>query len=121
MKVLLARALSSGARRRPFALVRRAEVDGRLQFSLPGRPLFPALGEDTILKPTFDWQLRSSAAGHNNAELSYISGGMSWEADYNVVAPEDRDLADITGWVTLDNQSGKTFDHARVRLSIVID
>ncbi len=92
------------------------EVDGRLQFTLPGRPLFPALGDDTILKPTFDWQLQAAGTGHTDAELSYISGGMSWEAAYNIVAPEDRDLADVTGWVTLDNQSGMTFANARIRL-----
>ena len=27
------------------------EVDGKLQFSLPGQPLFPDLGDDTVLKP----------------------------------------------------------------------
>ncbi len=92
------------------------EVEGKLQFSLPGQPIFPALGEDTILKPTLDWQLQSADAGRTTAELSYVSGGMSWRADYNVVAPENGSLADIVGWVTLDNQSGKTFENARIRL-----
>jgi hypothetical protein len=41
---------------------------------------------------------------------------MRWEADYNVVAPESGDVLDVMGWVTLDNTSGKTFEHARVRL-----
>ena len=45
-----------------------------------------------------------------DAELAYVTGGMSWEANYNVVAPEDGDLLDIIGWMTMDNQSGKTFD-----------
>jgi hypothetical protein len=48
--------------------------------------------------------------------LSYVSGGMSWSADYNIVAPENGDTVDLVGWVTLDNQSGKQFDHARVKL-----
>jgi hypothetical protein len=92
------------------------EVDGKLQFSLPGQPLFPTLGDDTILKPTLDWQLHAGSAGHTTAELSYVSGGMSWHADYNIVAPESGDVADVVGWVTLDNQSGKTFDNARIKL-----
>ncbi|MFB3814076.1 MAG: DUF4139 domain-containing protein [Terriglobales bacterium] len=92
------------------------EVDGRLQFSLPGQPHFPALGEDTILKPTLDWQLQAADSRRTVAELSYVSGGMGWHADYNVVAPENRDVADITGWVTLENQSGKAFENARIRL-----
>jgi hypothetical protein len=51
-----------------------------------------------------------------DAELSYVTGGMTWNADYNVVAPETGDLLDLVGWVTLDNQSGKQFDHAHIKL-----
>jgi hypothetical protein len=83
------------------------EVDGKLRFSLPGQPLFPPLGDDTILKPTIEWQLQADKAAKLDAELAYITGGMSWEADYNIVAPEKSDLLDLIGWVTIDNQSGK--------------
>ncbi len=41
------------------------EVDGKLQFSLPGEPLFPALGDDTILNPTLSWKLNSSRGWAN--------------------------------------------------------
>ena len=92
------------------------EVDGKLQFQLPGQPLFPALGDDTVLKPTFDWVIQSPDRARFEAELSYVSGGMNWSADYNAVAPESGDALDIVGWVTLDNQSGKQFDHARIKL-----
>ena len=92
------------------------EVDGHLQFGLPGQPLFPALGSDTVLKPTLNWLLATDKPGKLDAELSYVSGGMRWEADYNVVAPESGDVLDVMGWVTLDNTSGKTFEHARIRL-----
>lgn len=92
------------------------EVDGQLRFSLPGRPLFPALKDDTILKPTLQWQLESETAGKAELELAYVTGGMSWEADYNLVAPEKGDLLDVLGWVTMDNQSGKSFEAARINL-----
>jgi hypothetical protein len=92
------------------------EVDGKLQFQLPGQPVFPTLGADTVLKPTLDWTIQSAERARFDAELSYVSGGMSWSADYNAVAPESGDLLDVVGWVTLDNQSGKQFDHARIKL-----
>src|SRR5437879_9788207 len=92
------------------------EVDGKLRFTLPGQPLFPPLGDDTILKPTIEWQLQADKAGKLDAELAYITGGMSWEADYNIVAPEKSDLLDFVGWVTIDNQSGKTFETAKIKL-----
>ncbi|MBL9132245.1 MAG: hypothetical protein JNG86_13665 [Verrucomicrobiaceae bacterium] len=92
------------------------EVDGQLQFSLPGEPRFPALADDTILKPTLDWRIHAAQAAKLNAELSYVTGGMSWEADYNIVAAEKGDVVELAGWVTLDNQSGKTFKDAGVKL-----
>jgi hypothetical protein len=92
------------------------EVDGKVQFGLPGQPIFPSLGDDTILKPMLTWKLNADAPGKLNAELAYITGGMSWQADYNVIAPEESDLLDIVGWVTMDNQSGKTFDNAKIKL-----
>ena len=92
------------------------EVDGKLRFSLPGTPLFPALKDETILKPTLNWVLESGRRGSLDAELAYITGGMGWEAAYNVISPEKSDDLDLSGWVTIDNQSGKTFDNAAIKL-----
>jgi hypothetical protein len=92
------------------------ETDGKLQFQLPGLPIFPALANDTILKPALNWILYSAQAARFDAELSYITAGLSWSSDYNLVSPEVGDTVDLVGWVTLDNQSGKQFDHARIKL-----
>ena len=92
------------------------EVAGQLRFSLPGDPIFPALADDTILKPTIEWRLHAEAAAKLDAELCYVTGGMSWEASYNAIAPEKGDTLDLIGWVTMENQSGKTFRGARIQL-----
>lgn len=92
------------------------EIDGKLQFQLPGMPIFPALGDDTILNPTLSWKLNASAETKLDAELAYVTGGLSWKADYNLVAPEEGDKVDIVGWVTFDNRSGKTFRDAKIKL-----
>ncbi len=92
------------------------EVDGRLRFGLPGEPLFPSLKDDTILKPTFHWLIEAEREGRLNAELCYITGGMSWEADYNLIYPEKGEVMDLIGWVTMKNESGKTFENARIKL-----
>jgi len=92
------------------------EVNGKLQFSLPGVPIFPALTDDSILKPTVNWLINSDRAGKLRAELCYVTRGMSWNADYNVVSPQESDLLDLVGWVTIDNQSGKGFEDARIKL-----
>jgi len=92
------------------------EVNGKLMFRLPGEPLFPALPDDSILKPTLTWQLNADRSGPLDAELSYVTGGMSWQAAYNLVAPEKGDTLDLVGWVTIDNQCGKSFQHAKIKL-----
>lgn len=92
------------------------EVAGKLQFGLPGRPLFPALPQDTNLKPTLDWTLQADRGGPLDAELSYVTGGMTWEADYNVIAPTSGDTLDLIGWVTMENRTGKTFENAHIKL-----
>lgn len=92
------------------------EVDGKLRFSLPGEPIFPALADDAILKPTLTWKIGASQAAAFPAELSYLTGGLSWQASYNLVAPENGDTLDLVGWVTMDNQSGHTFADATIKL-----
>ena len=92
------------------------EVGGTLQFTLPGQPIFPSLGDDTILKPTLNWQLRADKPGKLDAEVSYVTSGFTWSADYNLVAPEKGDTVDIIGWITMNNSSGKTFENAKIKL-----
>lgn len=92
------------------------EVNGKLQFSLPGQPIFPALTDGTVLKPTLLWLIETDAAAKLDAELSYVTGEMRWEADYNLVLPERGDTLDMVGWITMDNDSGKSFEQARIKL-----
>jgi len=92
------------------------EVDGKLQFSLPGSPIFPSLGSDNVLKPTLNWKLNSASSGKIDAEVAYLSNGFTWEASYNLVATDKSDLLDVVGWVTMNNQSGMTFTDAKIKL-----
>lgn len=97
------------------------EVNGKMQFQLPGTPLFPATTDGLLLKPTLRWQIQSDKAEHFSAELAYITGGLDWEANYNVVVPNSADVtgdekADLLGWVTIQNRSGTEFPQARIKL-----
>jgi hypothetical protein len=92
------------------------EVDGKLQFSLPGEPRFPSLGDDTVLNPTLSWVIQSKAEAKFDAQLAYITGGLTWESDYNIVAADSGDTVDLVGWITFKNESGRTFRDTRVKL-----
>ena len=92
------------------------EVDGKLRFSLPGQPLFPALGDDTVLKPAINWTIASDRDAKVIAELAYVSEGMTWSADYNVIASSKRSGVDVIGWVSMQNNTGRTFENAHIKL-----
>ena len=92
------------------------EVDGKLRFSLPGQPLFPAMGNDAVLKPTINWTIASDRDARLNAELAYVSKGMTWSADYNVIASPKHRGVYVIGWVSMQNNTGKTFKNAHIKL-----
>lgn len=92
------------------------EVGGKIQFGLPGKPIFDALDPKGFLKPTLLWRLWTDQEGAHETEFSYLTGGMRWEATYNAVAQEKGNALDLIGWVTLENMSGKDFEDARVKL-----
>ena len=110
-KIIRSGFVPGGAAQQPII-----EVNGKLQFSLPGEPRFPSLGDDTILKPAFNWLLQSDAPGAFDAEVGYVTGGFDWSASYNLVSPEKGDNVDLVGWITMKNESGKTFENAKIKL-----
>jgi hypothetical protein len=77
---------------------------------------FPSLPAGLILKPTLQWLVDSQVRGKQTAELSYLTTGMSWHAEYVLVlAQNDRDLT-LASWVSLDNNSGATYTDAKLKL-----
>jgi hypothetical protein len=92
------------------------EQDGLLRFGLPGKPLFPRLDDDGILTPTLSWRIQSPEQQTLPVELSYLTQGLNWEADYNFVAPATGDDMQMMGWVTITNRSGRVYPQAQLKL-----
>ncbi len=91
------------------------KINGEITFNFPGRFAFPELPANLIAKPTLVWMLDSQAA-KQKVEVTYLTRGMTWSADYVFVVNADDDLGDITGWVTLNNQSGTSYQNASLKL-----
>jgi hypothetical protein len=89
-----------------LAIIRREEVV-RMQF--------PELPQGLVVRPTLVWSLQSDG-GEHNLELEYLTGGISWHAEYvGVVAPKG-DKLQLSAWVSIDNRSGTTYPNAKLKL-----
>jgi hypothetical protein len=88
----------------------------RIETGVPGRLAFSGVPDTLRDKPTLVISLLNPAAGLQNLELSYLTGGMSWRADYVAELNAADDQLDLNGWVTLTNQSGAAYPNARLQL-----
>jgi hypothetical protein len=77
---------------------------------------FPELPDGLITRPTLRWLVNSEMGGEQQVELTYLTGGINWAADYNILLSTDNDSLDINGWVTLNNNSGTSYENALVKL-----
>jgi len=91
------------------------KIDNEVTFGYPGRLAFPEVPKNLIDKPTLVWLL-ASRAPKAEMEVSYLSSGLSWSADYVLVVDDKDARGDLTGWVTLANQSGASFEDATLKL-----
>ncbi len=77
---------------------------------------FPALPEGLITRPTLRWLLDVAQAGPQQVELTYLTGGLNWSADYILLLATDETSLDVNGWITLTNVSGAGFREAQLKL-----
>lgn len=90
-------------------------LNGEITFDYGGRFGFPKLPDNLIAKPTLMW-LVDSQRPKQKVEVSYLAQNLSWKADYVLVLDEKDQRADLTGWVTLTNNSGTGYENAELKL-----
>jgi len=87
----------------------------RIETGVPGRLAFPSVLPNLRDRPTLS-VLLEAAGGGQAVELSYLTSGMSWQADYVANLAADGGSLDLSGWVTLTNRSGTAYDDATLQL-----
>jgi len=78
--------------------------------------LLPEMPKGLDAEPTLTLTTRSTVAGRKNVALSYLMGGLTWRADYNLTVTQSGKSADLDAWATVDNHSGHGFSGADLRL-----
>jgi hypothetical protein len=91
-------------------------IGDRIETGLPGRIVYDEVPANLRDRPTLVTELEAARAGSQQVELSYLTGGLSWKADYVAELNAADEALDLTGWVTLTNTSGTTYPNAKLQL-----
>ena len=92
------------------------QIGDRIETAVPGRLVFSAVPANLRARPTLVTKALSEKAGPTTVALSYLSRGLSWQADYVASLSADEKTIDLNGLVTLTNQSGVTYKDAKLQL-----
>jgi hypothetical protein len=92
------------------------KIGDRIETGLPGRIVYDGVPPNLRDRPTLVTELNVARGGPQTAELSYLTGGLSWRADYVAELNAADNALDLNGWVTLTNQSGTAYPNAKLQL-----
>ena len=92
------------------------QIGDKISIGHPGRILLSRIPENLIAQPTLVWLLENRISKSQKVETSYLTSGINWRADYVVVLNPSDTSAGLTGWVTIDNKSGTSYQNALLKL-----
>lgn len=92
------------------------KINNEIHINPAGRVILPRIPDNLIAKPTLVWMLKNTMEKPQKVEASYLTDGITWKADYVLVLNKDDTKSDLTGWVTIDNQSGAAYNEATIQL-----
>lgn len=91
-------------------------INNEIYLGYPGYQILPQIPENLIAQPTLTWLYENKSEGPQTVQVAYLTDNISWRADYIVVVNNEDTLANIDGWVTLENKSGATYKNAKLKL-----
>jgi hypothetical protein len=92
------------------------QIGHKIHIGHHGRILLSKIPENLIPQPTLVWTLENRLSKPQKLEASYLTSGINWKADYVAVLNKLDTMTDLTGWVTIDNRSGATYQNALLKL-----
>lgn len=92
------------------------KIGDRIETGIPGRIVYENVPANLRDRPTLSLLANSTVSRTQTLELSYLSSGLSWRADYVAKVSKDDKSIDLNGWVTLNNQSGASYHNANLQL-----
>lgn len=91
------------------------QIDDQIYLNHPGSVVLPEIPDNLIAKPSLIWLLDNERSDQE-VEVTYLTSGVSWKADYVLLYDEGKAQMDLDAWITLQNQSGATYTNATLKL-----
>ena len=91
------------------------QFDYGIETGFDGRLIVDALPAGLSQKPTLAAKISSIETGLKDIVLAYLTNGISWKTNY-VASVKDETTLDLAGWVSINNQSGVSYENAKVQL-----
>lgn len=91
------------------------KIGNKIETSYPGRVIFNRVPENLSARPTLVFDVDVFKTATQNAEISYLTNGISWRADY-VVELDENNLLDLNGLVTLTNNTNVSYMNTQLQL-----
>jgi hypothetical protein len=92
------------------------KIGNRIEANPNGRIVFDDVPANLRDRPTLVTQINNKGIADQTVELSYLTGGLGWKADYVAELSAKEDMIDLSGWVTLTNTSGARYQNAKLQL-----
>ncbi|MPY72682.1 MAG: DUF4139 domain-containing protein [Alphaproteobacteria bacterium] len=92
------------------------QIGDRIETGIPGRIVYDALPPTLREKPTLLATVEAAAAEPATLDLRYLTGGVSWQADYLAELDKNGSSLSVQAVATLTNNSGATYEDATLRL-----
>jgi hypothetical protein len=92
------------------------KIGNRIETGISGRLVYDNVPANLRDRPTLITKINNKVAGEQSVELSYLTGGLDWKADYVAELSPKEDSLDLSGWVTLTNTSGTSYQNAKLQL-----
>ena len=96
----------------PHAMIKENSTGKIYTLNSATQVIFSQVPENMITKPSLVWNMQSEKKGKLGIDLKYLTRGISWKSDY--VLNLKKDVLDLTGWITVNNNSGVAYVNAQI-------
>ena len=91
------------------------QVGKEIHINHPGHVILPEVPDELVARPSLRWLVEADQ-GRHSIQVSYLTAGLTWKADYVLKVNRGATRGDLTGWITLNNTSGIAYPEASVKL-----